>query len=107
MNLPPNRLARWLSPLIHLSSNWLSRIGVVLVTSATVLWIYLLPTILRGQIHHPYVGLLTFVALPAVFFCGLILIPVGIIWRRRRERRQGIFPADFPPLDLQNTEVQR
>lgn len=107
MNPPPNRLARWISPLIHLSSNWLSRTGVVLVTSATVLWIYLLPTILRGQIHHPYIGLLTFVALPSVFFIGLILIPVGILWRRRRERHQGIFPADFPPLDLQNKELQR
>jgi len=107
MNPTSNRLARWLSPIVHLSSNWLSRIGVVLVTSATVLWIYMLPTILRGQIHHPYVGLLTFVALPGVFMTGLLLIPVGIIWRRRRERRKGIFPADFPPLDFQNVELKR
>ncbi len=107
MTLPETRLFKWLTPLVHLSSNWLSRLGVVLVTTATVLWIYLLPNILRGQIHHPYVGLLTFMALPTVFFGGLVLIPVGIVWRRRRERRKGIFPADFPPLDLQNLELRR
>ncbi len=107
MILQETRLFRWLSPLVHLSSNWLSRIGVVLVTAAGVFWIWLLPTIIRGDIRHPYLGLLTFMALPAVFFTGLILIPAGIILRRRREHHRGLFPASFPPLDLQNVELRR
>ncbi|HEV2352200.1 MAG TPA: NapC/NirT family cytochrome c [Terriglobia bacterium] len=107
MILQETRLIKWLSPLVHLSSNWLSRIGVVLVTAAGVFWIWLLPTIIRGDIRHPYLGLLTFMALPAVFFTGLILIPAGIILRRRREHHRGVFPASFPPLDFQNVELRR
>jgi len=107
MDLPETRLFKWLSPIVHLSSNWISRIGVVLVTTATVLWLYLLPNIIRGAITHPYLGMLTFLVLPGVFFTGLILIPVGIIVRRRAERRKGVFPAAFPPLDFRNVELRQ
>jgi len=107
MNLPETKFFKWLSPLVHLSSNPLSRMGVVLVTAAGVFWIWLLPTMLRGDIRHPYLGMLTFLALPAVFISGLILIPVGIILRRRRESRRGVLPAAFPPLDFQNIELRR
>ena len=48
-NQPNRRLGGWLSPLIHLSSNWISLTGVILVTTATVFWLFLLPTTLRGQ----------------------------------------------------------
>ena len=34
--------------------------------------------------------------LPAPFFAGLILIPLGIWLKRRREQRTGIYPAGFP-----------
>lgn len=107
MALPTTRLREWLSPLVHLSTNWISRAGVVLVTTATVFWIYLLPTILRGEINHPYLGILTFMVLPTAFFGGLLLIPVGIVLRRRRDRRKGLYPASFPPLDMHNVEVRR
>ena len=41
-----NRLSfkNWARPVLHLSNNPLSLIGVVLVTTATVFWIFLLPT---------------------------------------------------------------
>lgn len=96
-----------LSPLVHLSSNWLSRIGVVVVTTATVFWLFLLPTTLRGEVHNPYHGILAFLLLPALFFAGLILIPAGIYLRNKRERRRGLYPASFPPLNLKNTEFRR
>jgi len=68
MDLAETRLFKWLSPIVHLSSNWISRIGVVLVTTATVLWLYLLPNIIRGEVSHPYLGMLIFLVLPGVFF---------------------------------------
>ena len=102
-----NGFKKWLSPYIYLSGNWLSRIGVVLVTTGAILWLFLLPVILRGFTDNPYAGILTFMGLPAVFFGGLILIPVGIIFRARRERHRGIYPANFPPLDFKNTELRR
>src|SRR6516225_878113 len=94
------------SPLVHLSSNLLSRIGVVLVTTATVLWIILLPVTLHLQ-EHPYLGMITVLLLPGLFFLGLVLIPLGILLRRRRERRGGVYPGEFSRLDFQNVELRR
>jgi len=79
----------------------------VVVNTATVLWLFLLPTTLAGSVAHPYVGIAAFLALPWLFFLGLALIPLGMAWRRRRERRQGLPPADLPPLDFKNAELRR
>jgi nitrate/TMAO reductase-like tetraheme cytochrome c subunit len=81
--------------------------GVVIVTTATVFWLFLLPTTLRGTTESPYVGILAFLVLPAPFFAGLILIPLGIWLQRRRERRSGLYPPQFPPLTWRNTELRR
>jgi len=97
----------WLSPVIHLCNNWISLAGVVLVTTATVFWLFLLPTTLRGQTENPYIGILAFLALPAPFFMGLILIPLGMWLKRRREGRTGIYPPDFPPLQWNNPELRK
>ncbi len=107
MSNPNGRFRKWLSPYVHLSSNWLSRIGVVLVTTGAVLWFYLLPTLLRGEVNHPYAGILIFMGLPGLFFGGLILIPLGIAIQRRREKRRGALPTEFPDLDFKNVEFRR
>src|SRR5215475_15210877 len=91
-----NRKRGWLSPLIHLSNNWISLAGVVLVTTATIFWLFLLPTTLRGEASSPYIGILVFMGLPAPFFAGLGMIPIGIWWKRKREGRAGVYPSDFP-----------
>jgi hypothetical protein len=101
------KLRDWLSPVVYLSRNWLSRAGVFLVTTSTVLWIYLLPTIWRGDVEHPYFGILTYLILPAGFFGGLALIPLGIALRRRLEHRKGTYPANFGPLRLGTLELRR
>lgn len=102
-----NGWGKWLSPYVYLSSNWLSRIGVVLVTTGAVLWFIFLPVILSGFTNSPYAGILTFMGLPTLFFGGLILIPLGIVLRSRRERHKGIYPSNFPPLDFNNAELRR
>jgi hypothetical protein len=97
----------WLSPIIHLSNNWISFLGVLIVTTSTVFWLFLLPTTLRGEAENPYIGILSYMGVPAAFFLGLLLIPLGIAWSRRRELRQGRYPSSFPPLTLQNPELRR
>jgi len=97
----------WLSPIVHLSNNWISLVGVVTVTSSTVLWLFLLPVTLRGEAQNPYIGILSYLALPAIFFLGLLLIPLGILWRHRRDLRRGHYPASFPPLNFQNPQLRR
>jgi nitrate/TMAO reductase-like tetraheme cytochrome c subunit len=106
-NQSDRRDGSWLSPIIHLSSNWVSLTGVVLVTTATVFWLFLLPTTLRGTAQSPYIGILAFLVLPAPFFAGLILIPLGIWLKRKREGRGGIYPPDFPPLAWGNADLRR
>lgn len=96
-----------LRPLVYLSNDWISMIGVAIVTTAAVFWLFLLPFSLRGEATHPYIGILIFLMLPAVFFLGLILIPIGIWHRRRRDRTTGRAEASFPPLNWQNANFRR
>jgi hypothetical protein len=108
MNNPPGSLLRgWLSPVVHLSNNWISQTGVVAVTSATVLWVLMLPSTLRGNVSNPYFGIVLYLVLPAVFIGGLLTIPLGIWLRRRRERATGTTPSIFPPLTFRNPGLRR
>ena len=70
--------------LLVLTSHWLSMVGVALVTLAGFSWLFALPTDIRGRVGNPYIGLLVFIAIPAVFFAGLVLIAIGIALARRR-----------------------
>jgi len=104
---PLSRTSIFLRPLVYLSGNWVSRMGVVAVNTAVVFWLFLLPTTLSGAALHPYVGILTFMALPGLFFLGLALIPLGIALRRRRELRQGLPLTALPPLHSNTPELRR
>jgi hypothetical protein len=104
---PEGKWPAQLSPLVHLCNNWISLIGVVVVTTATVFWLFVLPTTMRGGVHNPYNGILAFLLLPVLFFLGLVLIPLGIYWRNKREKQRGLYPAGFPPLNWKNMEFRR
>jgi hypothetical protein len=45
--------------------------------------------------------------LPAPFFAGLAMIPLGIWRKRKRTGHAGIYPPYFPPLTWQNLELRR
>jgi nitrate/TMAO reductase-like tetraheme cytochrome c subunit len=92
---------------VYFANNWLSLTGVGLVTTATVTWLFLLPITLRGEVTHPYVGILVFLLVPAMFIAGLLLIPAGILLRRRRDHRKSIYPTNFPPLTWQNSDFRK
>jgi len=93
--------------LFHLSQNTLSLIGVVLTTSSAItligFWMY--DFMLPGP-PHPYVGILLFLILPGVFVLGLILIPLGIVLRRRQLRVAGELPTVYPAIDLKTPMVR-
>ncbi|MGE5567991.1 MAG: cytochrome c3 family protein [Rhodospirillales bacterium] len=96
----------FIAPIVYLSANLISRIGVVLVTSAVVFWIFLFPMTMRAEGAHPYVGILEFLILPAGFFAGLALIPLGIWLRVRRDRKRGVSEV-FAPLTLHTPALKR
>src|SRR5579862_3853550 len=97
----------WLSPFVYLSNNWISLAGVVIVTTAVVFWLFLLPVTLKGEASSPYIGILVFLGLPAPFFAGLIMIPLGIWLKRKREGRRGVYPPEFPALTWHNSELRK
>src|ERR1700722_17946290 len=70
--------------VVVLTSHWVSMAGVALVTLAGFSWLFALPANIRGNVSNPYIGLLVFIAIPIVFFAGLVLIPVGIALGRRK-----------------------
>ncbi len=75
---------RYLKFVRALSIDRLGRAGVVLVTSSAVMFLLFLAGNLTGVITNAYVGLISFMVLPALFVLGLILIPLGW-YRTRRE----------------------
>ena len=82
------------TPLVYLASNIMSLVGVILVTTASILWLLTFPAYWKGEASTPYIGILLFLLLPGVFLLGLALIPVGIAlhtWKRRKRGDRGPF----------------
>ncbi|HXC43278.1 MAG TPA: cytochrome C, partial [Candidatus Dormibacteraeota bacterium] len=98
----------WSQPIYFLGQNPISLTGAVITTSAalttTAFWFY--EIFLPGP-PHPYIGILVFLTLPAIFVLGLLLIPLGIWLRRRSLRGSGQLPAVFPAIDVRLPVVRR
>jgi NapC/NirT cytochrome c family, N-terminal region len=76
-------------------------LGMAVTTVAAILFLFFLLLDFLGYLHSAYVGLLLFVAIPATFILGLVLIPLGVhLDARRRRRAPGAPPADWPVIDL-------
>jgi hypothetical protein len=89
MNLAPNRPVWFL-----LTRHWLSLLGIALVTTAGISWLFVLPAQIRGHVDNPYIGIVFFLILPIVFFSGLALIPIGV-YLSRRQIQQGLTDVTF------------
>ena len=107
MNLR-ERIRDWSLPIYFLGQNPITLAGAVIATSAALttiaFWFY--EIFLPGP-PHPYIGILVFLTLPAIFVLGLLLIPLGIWLRHRTLRRTGQLPAVFPAIDLRLPVVRR
>jgi NapC/NirT cytochrome c family, N-terminal region len=102
------RIRDWTQPIYFLGQNPTSLVGAVVTTSTALttvaFWFY--DIFLPGP-PHPYIGLLVFLILPGIFVLGLLLIPIGIWFRRRSLRVSGKLPAVFPAVDLRLPVVRR
>jgi nitrate/TMAO reductase-like tetraheme cytochrome c subunit len=77
-----------------LTRHWLSLLGVALLATALISWLFVLPQQVRGHVDNPYGGILVFLVLPALFFTGLALVPIGV-YLSKRQIRQGISEEGF------------
>jgi nitrate/TMAO reductase-like tetraheme cytochrome c subunit len=64
-------------------TNWTGTAGVVLTTSSFLLFVFFELLQMAGILTNSYVGLISYLALPALFILGLILIPLGW-WQFKR-----------------------
>jgi hypothetical protein len=81
----------------------LSLAGTSIATVAALLFLTFLALDLFGFHGHPYIGILAYLIVPALFALGLVLIPIGL--RRARLRKA---PAGelFPILDFNQPNVR-
>jgi nitrate/TMAO reductase-like tetraheme cytochrome c subunit len=77
-----------------LTQHWLSLLGVALVATALISWLFVLPEQVRGHVDNPYLGIVIFLVLPAIFFTGLALVPIGI-YLSKRQIRKGLAEVVF------------
>ena len=83
---------------------WVSAIGVGLATFAAISFLAILALELSGWALGNYVGIISYLILPAIFLFGLLLIPIGL--RALRKREQAGKPAGFPVLNFNDPRVR-
>jgi hypothetical protein len=82
--------------------------GMVLTTITAVVFVIVLLADLFGLHTNPYLGILFFLILPALFVLGLLLIPLGAwIERRRRAAGKPAASIEWPRIDLNNPTHRR
>jgi nitrate/TMAO reductase-like tetraheme cytochrome c subunit len=91
----------WVRPALFFGNNPVSLAGGAITSASGVTMIgYWLVEMLGRPNDNPYLGIIFFLLLPAVFIGGLILIPIGVFIRRRRLQKAGEIPAEFPKVDF-------
>ncbi len=91
----------WVRPALYFGNNPISLAGGAITSAAGVTIIgYWVVEILGRRESNPYLGIIFFLLLPAVFIAGLLLIPVGVFIRRKKLKKAGRIPAVFPKIDF-------
>ena len=67
--------------------NWTSVIGAVIAIIALFMIVFLIAISLFFEVTSSYLGIVIYIILPIFLILGLILIPIGMVRRRRRMRR--------------------
>ena len=90
----------------ELARHPLAILGALITTASAVAFVALAIAVLAGLFENPYAGLVVFIALPALFLIGLLLIPIGMRLQARRLARDPS-AADWPVLDFRQAGVRR
>jgi nitrate/TMAO reductase-like tetraheme cytochrome c subunit len=94
----------WVRPALFFGNNPISLAGGAITSAAGVTMIgYWLVELFGRPNDNPYLGIIFFLILPAIFVLGLLLIPVGVFVRRRKLQQAGEIPAEFPKVDLNDS----
>jgi len=103
---------RHLNLLMRLAKNPISLLGIIITTVSGILIFVLIIMGFLEYLANPYVGIITFLILPAFFITGLLLIPIGI-WRIKRLRLRllaagsAVPELQFPIWNFNDARVRR
>lgn len=110
MRILPDSLSPSFARGATYAKNPLTLTGFGLTTLSGISLVVFLILESAGVIANPYVGIVGFALLPACFVLGLIVMPIGILLRRRKLRRHGAgadeVPA-WPHLDFGDAHVRK
>ena len=87
------------------TKNWMSLIGALIALVALFIIIFLLVLTILFDRGGSYLGLLIYIVLPAVLIAGLILIPIGMLRKRKYLKDKGVdkfVEKPLPFIDLNN-----
>jgi nitrate/TMAO reductase-like tetraheme cytochrome c subunit len=86
--------------------NWITITGFLLAVNSLIVIFLLFIFSLLSKESNPYMGLFTFIVSPAFMVLGLLLIPIGMLNKRRKMKGQEYTIQKWPILDM-NNKIQR
>jgi nitrate/TMAO reductase-like tetraheme cytochrome c subunit len=107
------RVNLWFWDMMRLvGRNGITAFGGALTTISALLIIAFLILGLLGLYDTPYIGIMAFLVLPGVFVLGLVLIPAGLYWERKRALRRTASAnptarEPYPRIDFNRASVRR
>jgi nitrate/TMAO reductase-like tetraheme cytochrome c subunit len=91
----------WVRPALFFGNNPISLAGGAITTASGVIMIsYWIMELLGRPNANPYLGIIFYLILPALFVLGLVLIPIGVFLRHRTLQMTGKIPVVYPKIDL-------
>jgi nitrate/TMAO reductase-like tetraheme cytochrome c subunit len=96
--------------LFNLANNPTTILGVSLTTVSALLILTFIVVETFGELRNPYVGMFAYLVLPGFFVIGLLLIPIGMLLRRRRLIKLGTSDEElskYPRLDFNDPKLRR
>ncbi len=90
-----------------ITGNVVSLIGTLLIITSLLLIAALLIMQGLGFEGGAYIGILTFVLLPMAFLAGMLLVPLGVWWRKRRDAKLAAQGKDVGQLPVFDLNVER
>jgi len=79
--------------------NPISMVGgaIAIVSLGTILFLFFVDLVSQPAI---YVGIITYIILPTFLIIGLIIIPIGVYFEKKREKKYGKKELRLPRIDL-------
>lgn len=87
--------------------NWLSISGFILAINALVIILVLFLFSLFSETSNTYLGLFIYIVVPAFLVIGLLMVPLGMIIKRKKKSTSEETTGKWPVLDLNHNLTRK